>query len=128
MTSVRRGRPGSPSRTVRSRKGSGTTADERLLAQIAATVRRVVPGAEVIVFGSRARGEADPDSDWDVLVLVDEPATPALYDRIHRPLYGLGLANDMVISLIVQDRRAWESPAVRASPLYRNVRREGRWL
>ncbi|WP_405001252.1 nucleotidyltransferase domain-containing protein [Geochorda subterranea] len=128
MTSVRRGRPGSPSRTVRSRKGSGTTADERLLAQIAATVRRVVPGAEVIVFGSRARGEADPESDWDVLVLVDEPATPALYDRIHRPLYGLGLANDMVISLIVQDRRAWESPAVRASPLYRNVRREGRWL
>ncbi|NLG68982.1 MAG: nucleotidyltransferase domain-containing protein [Firmicutes bacterium] len=87
-----------------------------------------MPGAEVIVFGSRARGEADPDSDWDVLVLVDEPATPALYDRIHRPLYGLGLANDMVISLIVQDRRAWESPAVRASPLYRNVRREGRWL
>lgn len=87
-----------------------------------------MPTAQVILCGSRARGDAEPDSDWDVLVLVDEPATQALYDRIHKPLYDLVLETDSVISLIVENRRVWESPVMRASSFYHNVRREGRSL
>ncbi|MBI5843693.1 MAG: nucleotidyltransferase domain-containing protein [Deltaproteobacteria bacterium] len=30
---------------------------------------------EVILFGSRARGDAEPDSDMDVLVILNEPVT-----------------------------------------------------
>ena len=33
----------------------------------------VEPGAEVILYGSRARGDAHAESDWDLLVLVDGP-------------------------------------------------------
>ncbi|GAG58037.1 unnamed protein product, partial [marine sediment metagenome] len=29
------------------------------------------PNAHVILYGSRARGEEKPDSDWDILVLTD---------------------------------------------------------
>lgn len=31
----------------------------------------VLKGAEVILFGSRARGDAHDDSDWNVLILLD---------------------------------------------------------
>jgi predicted nucleotidyltransferase len=30
----------------------------------------------VILFGSRARGEAHPDSDWDLLIIVDDDTRP----------------------------------------------------
>ncbi|MFI0402764.1 MAG: nucleotidyltransferase family protein [Cyanobium sp.] len=42
--------------------------DEPLLRTIAAEIRAAIPGAEVRVFGSRARGTERPDSDLDLLV------------------------------------------------------------
>jgi len=41
-----------------------------LLATCAAAIRQVVPEAEVILYGSAARGEETPESDIDLLVLV----------------------------------------------------------
>ena len=39
--------------------------DRALLARVRATVPAVEPAAQVILYGSRARGDAAPDSDWD---------------------------------------------------------------
>ncbi len=39
------------------------------------TVRAIEPDAEVILYGSRARGDAEADSDWDLLILVDGPVS-----------------------------------------------------
>lgn len=38
------------------------------LQEMAATIRQEIPGAEVRLFGSRARGQARPDSDMDLLL------------------------------------------------------------
>ena len=46
--------------------------DEPLLRTIAAEIQAAIPGAEVRLFGSRARGTARPDSDLDVLVTVPD--------------------------------------------------------
>lgn len=43
---------------------------EQLLQKVKQTVQRIDPQAEVILFGSRARGDARPDSDWDFLILT----------------------------------------------------------
>ncbi|MHB8873185.1 MAG: nucleotidyltransferase domain-containing protein [Myxococcaceae bacterium] len=48
--------------------------------RLAAVVRRVDPSATAVVFGSAARGEAEPDSDFDVLVVVK---SAALAERMH---------------------------------------------
>ena len=54
---------------------------------LAAVVERFDP-IEVILFGSRARGDAGPDSDWDLLVVVDDkaaaPARAACRSRVAR--------------------------------------------
>ncbi|MCP9841978.1 nucleotidyltransferase domain-containing protein [Synechococcus sp. J7-Johnson] len=46
--------------------------DEPLLFTIAAEIQAAIPGAEVRLFGSRARGTARPDSDLDLLVTVPD--------------------------------------------------------
>jgi len=46
--------------------------DEPLLRTIAAEIQAAIPGAEVRLFGSRARGTERPDSDLDLLVTVPD--------------------------------------------------------
>lgn len=46
--------------------------DEPLLRTIAAVIQARIPGAEVRLLGSRARGTARPDSDLDLLVTVPD--------------------------------------------------------
>ena len=44
------------------------TADRELLKQCKQAIQSVESQAEVILYGSRARGEAGEDSDYDILV------------------------------------------------------------
>ena len=60
-------------------------ADQKLVKQFKRSMaKHGVPLHKTIVFGSRARGEAGPDSDLDVLVLV-EHVDPA-YTENRQPL------------------------------------------
>ena len=46
--------------------------NDRLLGAIATDIQQAIPGAEVRLFGSRARGTARPDSDLDLLITVPD--------------------------------------------------------
>ena len=63
-------------------------------------VRRVVEVAQperVILFGSAARGEMGPHSDVDLLVIKSGADTLDLARRIHRNLFGVDAAVDIVV-------------------------------
>ena len=81
---------------------------------------------DAILFGSYARGDAGPDSDMDVLMLVDAPR-----ETISERNWQIGeLAADLlmeygvVVSPIVENRRYFQENAD-LIPLFRNIRREG---
>ena len=88
-------------------------------------VQRVDASAQVILYGSRARGDAAEESDYDLLVITEGDVNLAREDFIRQQLYPIELDTGAVLTLLLVGRRDWESPEYRAMPFSENVRREG---
>lgn len=96
-----------------------------LLPRIKAEVERVSPGAEVIIYGSVARKEANEESDIDVLIIIDkEQLSPREEWNITDPLYDLNVESGVIISPQVYTRKEWYNTPVR-TPYFINVMNEG---
>ena len=96
-----------------------------LLRDCKAAIQRVVPGAEVVLFGSRARGQQHQYSDYDLLVLVDSPADIAIKEQLVSEIYPLELKAEQMISLVVYNKQQWNSLPYKTMPLHLNIDREG---
>ncbi len=88
-------------------------------------VRHHAPEAEVILYGSRARGDAQPDSDWDVLILFPEKPDKSKELAIRRALYTFEWEIDEIITVMCRSKLNWHSPRMRITPFYQTVTREG---
>ena len=96
-----------------------------LAKEVAEIIRRFEPTAEVILYGSRARGDAEPDSDWDFLVLLDDEIDDDQENLIRGTVYRHEIERDEVFTLMFRSRAGWESPLMQATPFFGNVSREG---
>jgi predicted nucleotidyltransferase len=83
------------------------------------------PGAKAILFGSRARGDAEPDSDWDLLVLTKKNDIESLNRALLGDLlHHVEMPNDWIISLIVKNEDDWNN-RYSVTPLFDTIQREG---
>lgn len=96
-----------------------------LLRDCKEVVGELAPGAEVILFGSRARGDAEAESDYDLLILTTGGPPPELKQRIRDRLFEVSLQCDEVISAFIYSQEAWQSHPWRAAPFHQRVEREG---
>ena len=80
----------------------------------------------IILYGSYARGEADDESDVDVLVLVDLPREEII--RFRRPVATIAseylFSDNMLIAPIIENQTFFEQNQA-ILPFYRNIAREG---
>jgi predicted nucleotidyltransferase len=96
-----------------------------LIGKVKNEIHSIVPGAEIILYGSHARGNADQYSDWDLLILVDQPLDRNLITKIRDCLYELELKADTVLSSIIRVRKDWYSPQYNVLPLKKAIEQEG---
>ena len=86
-------------------------------------VRDLDSNAEIILFGSRARGDHRTDSDWDFLILLDEEISESLKRKIRDKIYEVELETDEIISTLIENKTDWLKYEI--TPLYKNIEKEG---
>lgn len=86
--------------------------------------KRNLPVKSVILFGSQARGDYEPCSDIDVLV-VTEKLDRKIRATIIDEAYEISLQEDIPLITLAYDLQEFQSPLFRAGPFYQNISREG---
>jgi predicted nucleotidyltransferase len=80
--------------------------------------------AHIILYGSRARGNERPDSDWDVLILTKYPVDINIERQFRNALYDLELETGEPFSVFVYSEADWNTRQI-ITPFHTNVTREG---
>lgn len=97
---------------------------EELFNSIKGVFRTVAPEGKIILFGSRARGNASEDSDWDLLILLDKPKIESMdFERVAYPLCELGWKEGEQFSPKLYTMKEWKKRSF--TPFYKNIEKEG---
>ena len=96
------------------------------LAEIVRRLREAYRPERIYLFGSKARGDAGPDSDYDLLVVVpdDAPRERQTSRLAYEVLWGTGTAADV----LVWPRGRFDSRVHLKASLPATVEREGKLL
>lgn len=96
-----------------------------LLKQVKKAVREIEMDAEILLYGSRARGDSIDQSDWDFLILLDGKVDDNRTDRIRHRLYEVEWETGEVVSSIIRNKKEWNSMPYKSMPIYQVIEREG---
>ncbi len=79
---------------------------------------------QIVLYGSTARGTADPESDIDIALFINDRLTSRQEDRLSDLIVDMNLKYNKVFSVVDIDQQTylkWKS----VTPFYQNVDREG---
>lgn len=87
-------------------------------------ISEIDPDAQIILYGSRARGDEHKDSDWDLLILTNYPVDLIKEREFRNHLYDLELETGEPFSVFAYSKSEWETRQ-KITPFYQNVSKEG---
>lgn len=93
------------------------------LDKIQSGIRKFDKNAEIILFGSRARGDFQRESDWDLLILLTRLINEEIKEKIRDELFEIELETEQAISSIIQSKKNWNDFYI--TPFYQNIKKEG---
>lgn len=99
--------------------------DKAVLERFRALVAGRLQVWKLILFGSRARGDADPQSDMDVVVILEGDADGTAKDYVSHCAWEAGFDRGIVVVPVVFTRAQWEEGPERQSLFVQAVEAEG---
>lgn len=99
--------------------------EREIVSQFKQKVAARVPLHQMVLFGSRAREQAEPGSDLDVLVVLNDPVDESVEDAVSQCAWEAGFEAGIVIAPVTVSRRAWEEGPERHSLFAMAIRNDG---
>ena len=96
------------------------------LKEIKSKVLQEDEDAFLILYGSRARGDNQVNSDWDILILTSKKRTIELENKLRDSIYSVELDHLQPASIIILNKEEWSGMEI--TPFHRNVTTEGKTI
>lgn len=101
------------------------TMREIIIQRILEVSQKKYPNAEIYLYGSQARGDANSLSDWDLLILMNSDIIPfSLETEIMDEFYNIELDTGQIISPLIYPKKEWNTK-YKVTPLFKNINKEG---
>lgn len=99
--------------------------ERRAIEAASSLLRDRFPVTQVVLFGSKARGGSDQESDIDLLVLTTRPLAWHEQARIVHALYPLQLEHGVVFSPLIVAADDWSAGLFQVLPIRKEIERDG---
>jgi uncharacterized protein len=102
--------------------------EKNILMKCKIIISDIDPFAELILYGSRSRGEAEKESDYDLLILTDREVNLEREDIFRKQLYPIEIDSGAVLTVFLVSKKDWDLPLYKEIPFYKNVKKDGIYL
>jgi uncharacterized protein len=102
-----------------------TDIEKAILKRFKLSLSNRVSTYKMILFGSRARGDADQYSDMDIAVILNEPVEEKDIDYVSDCAWEAGFEYGIIVVPVVFTREEWENGPERSSLLVQAAEMDG---
>jgi len=99
--------------------------DRAALAATIAAIRDRWPVERIILFGSKARGDDERESDFDLLVITHEAVTTADENTMQEAAWQAGIHHGLPVQLVIRSHEDWWHGIDQATPLRLQIDTDG---
>jgi predicted nucleotidyltransferase len=102
-----------------------TKKEKEAIKEATGILKERFPIRDVVLFGSKARGDSEDGSDIDLLLLTDQPLHWKERHAIVDALFEVEMKHDVVISIMVNTVYDWHEGICTVLPIHEEINREG---
>jgi len=99
--------------------------EKKAVLEASAMLKKAFPVKEVVLFGSKARGDDDEESDIDLLVLTSQPVSWNERKAINNALYEIQMKYDIIISTLITTVTEWNEGTFSVLPIHGEISDQG---
>ena len=99
--------------------------DKRAISEASKVLKKRFLVEKVVLFGSKARGDDDRESDIDLLVLTSRPVSWNERKVINNALYEIQMTHDVIISTLITTLTEWNEGTFSVLPVHEEISNQG---
>jgi len=82
--------------------------DIKTLSELKTIITTEIPDAEIMLFGNRAKGAYDSQSDWDMLILTTNDYPQTLKWELQEKLFNVTMKQGTRVNILLAQKAKWQ--------------------